>query len=280
MMVLLASSFGALRLMGVRDWRCYGAAALSITLLSAVMLGSVTPLMLLGAALAWRYRDRWRACALAVASLIALKLILWPLVIWLWFTGRRRAAAASLAGGVLLCVAGWAVIAFHGALGYPRLLSNLASLEADRGYSIVHVAHLLGMGGEVARLAPYIAGAAVLAAIPLVVSRAEGDRRAFTLALFAGLVFSPIVWQQYFALLLVPIAACRQRFAGVWLLPLGYWLAPFNATEGHSIRLLVSGVVTGAILYSLLSGGDGAASPQNEAGPGSQSRACAVRPTS
>ena len=106
MVVLLASSFGALRLMGVRDWRCYGAAALSITLLSAVMLGSVTPLMLLGAAAAWRYRDRWRACALAVASLIALKLILWPLVVWLWFTGRRRAAATSLAGGLLLVVAG------------------------------------------------------------------------------------------------------------------------------------------------------------------------------
>jgi hypothetical protein len=70
----------------------------------------------------------------------------------------------------------------------------------------------------------------------------RGRSRSYTLAIVSGLALSPILWQQYFALLFAPIAVYRRRLAPVWLLPLAYWLAPYNPTDGHSLNLVWSGL--------------------------------------
>ena len=59
------------------------------------------------------------------------------------------------------------------------------------------------------------AGAALLAA--------TWRYRSFTLALAAALVLSPIVWLDYFAVALVPLAIVRPRLSLVWFLPLATW---------------------------------------------------------
>src|SRR5579885_221281 len=46
----------ALWLLGVRDWRCYGAAFLWPPVLSGVAIGTISPLLLLGVAACWRLR--------------------------------------------------------------------------------------------------------------------------------------------------------------------------------------------------------------------------------
>ena len=61
--VLLAAVAGTLWLLDVRDWRCYGAAYLAIPVLHDVRLGALTPLLALGVALAWRWRDRAARCS-------------------------------------------------------------------------------------------------------------------------------------------------------------------------------------------------------------------------
>ena len=47
----------ALWLLGVRDWRCYGMAFLWIPVVHGIRLGALTPLLILGVAACWRYRD-------------------------------------------------------------------------------------------------------------------------------------------------------------------------------------------------------------------------------
>ena len=57
-LILVASIPLALRLVGVRDWRCYGLALVTAPVANAVNVDAVSPLLLLGLALVWRYRDR------------------------------------------------------------------------------------------------------------------------------------------------------------------------------------------------------------------------------
>ena len=117
-----------LAVLGVRDWRCYGAAYLSVAVLHDIRLGALTPLLALGLALVWRWRDEARA-AVPLALIVMAKLFLWPLAVWLVATGRLRLA---LRGALLVVVAsalGWAVIGFAGLADYPQLLKVLASAE-------------------------------------------------------------------------------------------------------------------------------------------------------
>ena len=72
----------ALWLLELRDWRCYGAAYLSVAVLHDIRLGALTPLLALGLALVWRWRAQARA-AVPLALIIVAKLFLWPLTVWL-----------------------------------------------------------------------------------------------------------------------------------------------------------------------------------------------------
>ncbi len=222
----------ALRIAGVRDWRCYGVAMLSAPVVRAISLGAVTPLLAVGLALAWRYRDRRSAAAAAVAAVIVLKLFLWPLLLWLAFT-RRLATAATAAVLVAVTSAGaWAVLGFDGLRAYPHLLRLLAGLLEGKGYSLVALGLSLGAGTDAARTLAVAAGVAALGLVALHGRRAGADGWTFTVAIGAALALSPIVWLHYFALLLVPLAISARRLAPVWFVPLGFWLVGGQSTDG------------------------------------------------
>ena len=87
----------ALRLVGVRDLRCYAIAYACAPVLLGIEIGTLSPILMVGLAAAWRWRDRAVTVALVVCGLICLKLFLWPMVIWLAATRRWRAAGLSLA---------------------------------------------------------------------------------------------------------------------------------------------------------------------------------------
>jgi len=95
---------------------------------SAPDIGTVTPLLLLGTAATWRFRDR-RGLALIVAATVLTKLFLWPLLPWLWFTGRRRAAVQALVGVVVVTMVGWLPLGFGSMERYPSLLHQLSVAE-------------------------------------------------------------------------------------------------------------------------------------------------------
>src|SRR5258708_18647322 len=79
-----------LALLGVRDWRCYTIPFLWEPTYSAVQTANVTLLLALGLALMWRLRKRAVAVAVVTGSLVALKLFLWPVLVWLVATRRVR----------------------------------------------------------------------------------------------------------------------------------------------------------------------------------------------
>src|SRR5256885_7274723 len=81
--ISMASVFATLRVLGVRDWRCYGACLVALPTASAIWIGTPTPLLALAVACAWRWRDRVAVVAIALTAVVATKLFLWPLFVWL-----------------------------------------------------------------------------------------------------------------------------------------------------------------------------------------------------
>ena len=129
--VLFAAVAATLAVLGVRDWRCYGAAYLSIPVLHDIRLGALTPLLALGLALVWRWRGAG-ARGLPLALIVVAKLFLWPLGVWLVATGRARIAVRGALLAVVASALGWAVIGFAGLADYPQAAER-AGLGRSRG---------------------------------------------------------------------------------------------------------------------------------------------------
>jgi hypothetical protein len=251
---MLASGALALRLAGVRDWRVYGIALLTPAAMSSVMLGAVDFVIMLGLAACWRWRDHAGRAGFALGAIVALKLLAAPLVAWLLVTRRWRAAATAAAVSLGLWLGGWALIGFHGLSGYPHLLSLLTDIEKDRGYSAVAYANLIGISGHAASLAPYAAGACLLAALWLVSERREGaDEATFLMGVLVLLALSPIVWHHYLVLLFVPLALYSPRLTPIWALPLVCWVVWRGAFfyTGPAERLVFLFVVAGVTAWML-----------------------------
>jgi alpha-1,2-mannosyltransferase len=241
-LALVAAVAGTLWLLGVRDWRCYGAAYLAIPVLHDVRLGSLTPLLALGLALAWHWRDRARS-VLPLSLIILAKLFLWPLGVWLIATGRIRIAFRTALACAVATALSWALIGFRGLDDYPRLLQVLSSYEQARGYSPVAAGLALGLGSTAAR-ATAIALGLVLLGLCVALARRGDDRRSLMLALAASLALSPIVWLHYFVLLLVPIALAERRFSWLWLTPALFWITPFEENFGVHWRIVAGIAIT------------------------------------
>jgi hypothetical protein len=237
---------GVLWLLDVRDWRCYMIAFLWVPTFSAIQIGNLTLLLAAGLALVWCYRSRVGVTAVTVGVLIALKLFLWPLLIWLVATRRFRAAGGAAVTGVILVVVPWAGIGFAGMTGYPHLLSVLTRAERGDGYSIP--ALLSGsLGWRIAELVGIAIGLAVLAAAARVGRRDE--RKAFALSIAGALMLTPIVNMHYFVFLLVVLSLYKPRFGWAWAVPLLFWVGPQvgNGTDWQTAAVLAVAAGTFAV---------------------------------
>jgi hypothetical protein len=211
---------GALRALRVRDLRCYAAVLISAPVFTGIAVGNVTPLIVLSAALTWRWRDRAAAGAGALAFGLVVKPILWPVVVWAFVTRRVRLGAGAVALAVVVDAAGWAVISFHGLRNYPSLMSSLAHSAASHGLLLTSA--LVNSG---VRFGVAIVPSAVLASILLISAvRTRDDRWIFAASLAASLLLTPVMWIHYLSLLFVPIATWRRRLDLLWLAPIALWL--------------------------------------------------------
>jgi len=233
-LVLIGSLVLALRLLRVTDWRCYAAALACMPMTSSITIGTLSPLLLLAAAAAWRYRNRRIWVAAAVVGAVVTKIFLWPMVFWLIATRRFRTAAFTVGLGIVTVFGSWAILGFDGLREYPHRISRVAGLEQDRSYSPFSLARALGLSTTNSRIMVAVLAVAAIGAIILLARGRDGDRRAFVAAVGAGLILSPIVWPHYLVILFAPIAIYRQRLSAAWVLPLFFWLLPGPESHGSA----------------------------------------------
>jgi hypothetical protein len=238
--VLAALAVGTLAVLGVRDPWCYVLAVLSLPVVDALVLGNASIAIAFLVALAWRYRDHPVLAPVAVASAVSIKSWLWPLLVWLLILRVRAGvrAALILTTGVLVA---WAAIGFRGLLDYPRLLHEEASRYVHGGTLFVSALVQLDVPVKIAAAAG-IAGALALLAVAAFGSSDEVE--AFSLALLAGLVATPVSWPHYLLLMGIPIAILWPSLSLAWLWFPALWLGRHLASEwwsqaGASVALCV-----------------------------------------
>jgi hypothetical protein len=234
----------ALWILGVRDWRCYGALLASPAMLDAVRLGTLTPMLALCLALAWRWRDHAARCGLAVAAAIVAKVFLAPLLLWLLVTRRFRAAAIAVAATAGLLVAGWLAVGLAGLRDYPALLSTLSDVEAARSYSISALATAAGV--SISGLALTAALAAVGVPVLVLLHRRAGELAVFAGAVGLALLATPILWLHYLLLAGVIVAVRRPAFGVVWFIGWLMWFSPTPESGSEPWRIGVGLLVVAA----------------------------------
>lgn len=214
--VLVAAMGGSLYALGVRDVRCYALALVSLPFVNGLAWGNATLLLLPLVALAWRWRDHWLRSGVLVGLAIASKLFLWPLLFWLLGTRRYRAAGAAVLAAGAGIVLPWAAIGFNGLSSYADLLRVAEEVFAAHSYSVATMLSALGADAELASRGALALGLAIAAAA-LYVGRRGADAFSVSLAVLAAILGSPIAWEYYYALLLVPLAILSPRFSGLWV---------------------------------------------------------------
>jgi alpha-1,2-mannosyltransferase len=263
----------ALRLLGVDDWRCYTLAFASIPVLSSLRLGAISPLLTLAAAAAWRYRHHWLIAGASVGGAVVAKLFVWPLVLWLLFTRRWKAAAVSTVGAATVTLAVWGLLGFRGLREFPTLLRDLSHVESVQSFSLVALADRLGLPEpQTSWIALALTlGLAMLATCFAASPGGDLDRRIFITAVGLSLLLTPILWLHYFTIMLVPVALASPRLGPEWFLFLGYWLTPNSQPGRLSIwSLLIALAITFAIIVRAQRTGDeprGSARPDRSAPP-------------
>lgn len=233
--------------LGVRDWRVYGLVLLWPAVIVTWQTANVTTLLGLAAACAWRWRDRAVVAGAAVAVVVAMKVFLWPLGLWLLATRRFAAAAWALGVGLAVNVVAWAVLGFDEIGRYLQLMRALDNALGPKAYSLATI----GTAGEALT-------AAVAVALVVTILRVD-ERRAMVLCVALALIASPLVWSHYFALLLVPLALAYPRLHPAWALPVVAWVPAVDpntwqlalmlgiacAVVGACVRLRTSARLTG-----------------------------------
>ena len=208
----LACWVGALRLVGVSDWRVYGALALWAPVATEMRTAHLTPVLALLVALAWRTRERTWKPGMTVGVAIALKFFLWPLTLWLLAVRRRREAAVAAATALVSLLL---LLPYIGPVDYVRFLSRVGRTFDQDSYTPYGLLVQAGTPEVAARIVGLSVGLAVLGL--------AWHRRSLTLFVAVALLLSPVVWFDYFALLAVPLAVSRPVLGPIWLLPVLTW---------------------------------------------------------
>lgn len=251
--LLFLSVPASLWLLGVRDWRCYGAALLWAPTFHAVQTANVSVLLLLGFALCWRFRETPAGVTIAGGLTIAAKIICWPIVLWLAATRRYRGALGAFVVSIVITFGLWGTLGFSGLVQYPSNLDRLSAQVAPDSYTIKALTSDLGLRAAVGTTLGLLLVIA-LCVLCLASGRREDDRLSFALAVLVTIVASPIVWMHSFVLLLAVVALFRPRFSVVWVLPAVLWLGSGNGNGEAWQTALVLGVSGAVFAACVLSG--------------------------
>jgi hypothetical protein len=237
---LVACFVGAAMLMPVRReirWAMVLAGGIGWPFIYGVRIGQVGPILLLVFAAGWRFLDRPRIVGLAtgIGALIKLQ----PVLILGWLAVRREWRAMTW--GVATILGGAALAAAVGLGAWPdfaTLLRNLTNaLTVPANLSIGAVAYAYGASPAVAA-GIQSANTVVLLAVVVVAAKRTSREAGYVATIVASQVISPIVWDHYALVLLLPVAWLlerRQWWAVLIPLSQAWVLLPFVPTIAYPI---------------------------------------------
>ena len=182
----------------------------------SIKLGQVGPLLFLLFAIAWRWRDRPGRLGLAMGLGTIVKLQPGLLLGWAGLTGRWRGVAVAVAVLVAASLIVTVVAGIQPWIDYPSLLGRVSSpLSTPHNFTPGAIAFQAGAPESVAAAIQLITTAAALVAVVLA-ARVATAEPALLVTIVASQLVSPLLWDHYAMLLLLPVA---------WLLARRQWWA-------------------------------------------------------
>jgi hypothetical protein len=211
---------GGIALLPVRPtvrWAILLLAGLSWPVAYALKLGQVGPLLFLLFAAGWRFLDR--PGVLGASGALGAIVKIQPGIVLAWALLTRRTAAVVIGGVVLV---GAAVIATVVAGGpsiwadYVALLRNVSDpIATPHNFTPGAVAFQLGVPAATAAALQVLSSIAVVGLVVFAAIRLPAEA-SYLCVVIASQLLSPVLWDHYAMLLLLPVA---------WLLDRGVWLA-------------------------------------------------------
>ena len=191
-------------------------AGLSFPFVYAVKLGQVGPILFFAFAVGWRGIDDPIRLGASAAAGAAIKLQPGLVLVWALLTSRFRAVAV---GAVVLLVLAVVATLLAGAAAWSDFLVLIRTvadpITTERNLTPGAVAYQLGAPAAVATLVQLVSTIGVVAAFFAAI-RWAGDEASYLVAVIASQLVSPILWDHYAMLLLLPVA---------YLLSAGRWWA-------------------------------------------------------
>jgi hypothetical protein len=214
--------------------------------IDGLQLGTVNAVLFLGVCLAWRWREQPVRVGATIGVLVMLKIVCWPLAVWLLLTRRYRAAAYSVAAAATLLGTGW-IAGPMGVFGYGRMLSELSAHESNRGSGLQSMLTRLTLSPSAAQVVAF----AVAGALIWLVAR-RGDAVVYAATIVAALLISPVVWHHYYLLIAAPLLLLPR--GPQWYLLVGWASTAARAAYGFSWVWLsaLANVLLAAVLLALL----------------------------
>jgi alpha-1,2-mannosyltransferase len=209
-------------------WTLVLVAGVSWPVLYAVKLGQVGPLLLLCAAVAWRCVDRPVPLGLSIAAGTLVKLQPALLIPWALVAGRWRAAVVALVTIVAVSLASVVLLGLDTWADYVDLLRRVSDpVTTPHTVSPGAVAYRLGLLSAAASVVQWGSVAAVAVLTIHAWLRRDAVASLVVTAIASQLV-SPLVWDHYAVVLLLPVALVLERLGRrAWpiaLLPIAGWL--------------------------------------------------------
>jgi len=240
----VAMLVGGIAILPVRSsvrWATLLLAGLSWPVGYALKLGQVGPLLLLLFAIGWRWLDR----RVAVGSAGALGAIvkIQPGLILVWALLTRRFAAVAI-GAAILVVAALAATVVLGGFGvwadYVALLRNVSDpITTPHNFTPGAAAYQFGFPTGVAATIQILSSVLVVAVLLVAIARTAPDA-SFLVTVIASQLLSPVLWDHYAMLLLLPVA---------WLLERRQWWAAVIPLVTSAATLFVN---LPAVIYPIV----------------------------
>jgi alpha-1,2-mannosyltransferase len=219
-----AAVVAAALLMPVRReirWLVVLLAAFDWPVLYSIKLGQVGPILLLLFAIGWRWMDRPAVLAASIVAGGITKLQPIALAGWALLTGRGRAAAYVVVALVVLGLASVLLLGSPTVADYVSLLARVsAPVTTPHNFTPGAIAYQAGLP-EAAASAVQLAVVVVAVGAAVIATRVADDEASYLVAVVATQLVSPLLWDHYAILLLLPVALLLER--GQWwaaLLPL------------------------------------------------------------
>jgi alpha-1,2-mannosyltransferase len=217
--LLGAAVVAAALLMPVRReirWLIVLLAAFDWPVLYSIKLGQVGPILLLLFAIGWRWMDRPGVLAASIVAGGVTKLQPAALAIWALLTGRVRAGLLALGGLAVLGFLSVVLVGPSTVADYASLLGRVsAPVTTPHNFTPGAVAYQAGLS-EGGASAIQVAVVVLAIGASLVAIRIADAEASFLVVTVATQLVSPLLWDHYAIVLLLPVA---------WLLERRQWWA-------------------------------------------------------